>query len=263
LRRSTELWFSNDSLVLQAEEELFRVSASILTARSRAFRDMVSLPQSGEEDKLDGVPVVRLHDAAADLWVFLLAIFDSSFSMPSPEWIDIHVVLGIVRLAHKYDVEYLFRRGLEHLTCTFPSHLAQYHDTVLVGRGAIKYRSPHSSVVNVPALLEVIKLATEVSAAWILPVAYYNVCVYGVPSILDLGGVHWSNLHPEQQRKCLVAHIELVGGMLAAHDFFRTQPEGCLHPRPCAELLANEAVELLRRVGEGDIDVLWYWTDDG
>ncbi|KAJ6457573.1 hypothetical protein DFH09DRAFT_1349558 [Mycena vulgaris] len=36
--------------------------------------------------------------------------------MPPPERSDIHVVLGIVRLAHKYDMEYLFRRALQHLT---------------------------------------------------------------------------------------------------------------------------------------------------
>lgn len=77
--RVDDLWFSNDTLVIKAQKKVFRVTKSILAARSSVFRDMVAFPQptSDQTNVVDGSPVVTLHDAAADVEVFLRAIFDS------------------------------------------------------------------------------------------------------------------------------------------------------------------------------------------
>ncbi|KAJ6461515.1 hypothetical protein C8R47DRAFT_1225882 [Mycena vitilis] len=96
-----DLWFKPDS------------------ARSTVSYDMVAFPQpaDGETELVDGSPVVRLYDPDPDVEVFWRAIFDSSLSyfMPSPEPVELSVVLGIFRLSHRYDVQYLFRRALHHL----------------------------------------------------------------------------------------------------------------------------------------------------
>ncbi|KAJ6523160.1 hypothetical protein B0H19DRAFT_854030, partial [Mycena capillaripes] len=111
------LWFSNDTLVLRAENSIFRVSKSMLAARSSVFQNMFEFPPpaSGGDQVMDGSPVVRLHDSAADVEAFLRAIFDSSYFMPPPAPVDDVVVLGILRLSHKYGVNYLHKRAILHL----------------------------------------------------------------------------------------------------------------------------------------------------
>ncbi|KAJ7122284.1 hypothetical protein C8R44DRAFT_671214 [Mycena epipterygia] len=250
LRRANDLWFSNDTLVLQAEDMVFRVSKSILTARSSVFRDMTAFPQSatGGEETIEGSPVVRLHDSAADVEVFLRAIFDSSYFMPRPEKVDIHVVLGIVRLAHKYDVEYLFRRGLQHLASTYPSQLDDY-------------ASPEAPSTAVH--LKVIKVATEVGTQWILPAAYYWACDKGVADILDNGGVPWTELSSDQQRKCLISNTFLVGGMLSVHQCFRrdNNPADCTNLELCRDNRQRLHEFVLSKVGGGLISVLTPWAE--
>ncbi|KAJ6516961.1 hypothetical protein DFH09DRAFT_940661 [Mycena vulgaris] len=107
--RVDDLWFSDDTLVIRSEKKVFRVTKSILCARSSVFRDMVafSQPPSDQTNTIDGRPVVVLHDSAADVEVFLRAIFDSSYFMPPTTPVQLDVVLGIFRLAHKYDIDYL------------------------------------------------------------------------------------------------------------------------------------------------------------
>ncbi|KAJ7631381.1 hypothetical protein DFH06DRAFT_1337791 [Mycena polygramma] len=103
IRRAEDFWFSNDLFVLHAENTIWPLAAF----------------QQSEMEMVDGSPVVRLHDAAAHVEVFLRAIFDSSYFMPPPTKVELQEVLGILRLAHKYDVNYLFRRALQHLSTAY------------------------------------------------------------------------------------------------------------------------------------------------
>ncbi|KAJ7089924.1 hypothetical protein C8R44DRAFT_544227, partial [Mycena epipterygia] len=163
--RVEDLWFSSDTLVIRAEKRLFRVSKALLAARSTVFRDMVAFPQSasGGTELIDGSPVVTLHDSAADVEVLLRAIFDSSYFMPPPERARLEDVLGILRLSHKYDIQYLHRRALNHLSgLYFPPSVQAYRspraDHIVYGPGHLP-------------LLSLINAATEVGALWLLPVA--------------------------------------------------------------------------------------------
>ncbi|KAJ7041385.1 hypothetical protein C8F04DRAFT_947219 [Mycena alexandri] len=80
LSQVPDLWFPRDApITIRADDKLFQVSRGILVARSAVFRDMFSMPQptSDGTERLDGCPVVRLHDSAEDVEVFLRAIYDS------------------------------------------------------------------------------------------------------------------------------------------------------------------------------------------
>ncbi|KAJ7453323.1 hypothetical protein B0H11DRAFT_2201039 [Mycena galericulata] len=81
-------------------------SASILAAQSSVFHDMFACPQpeDGEAEILGGSPVVPLPDAAAELEVYFM-----------PVSVDFDAVLGILRLAHKYGVQYLHVRAFQQL----------------------------------------------------------------------------------------------------------------------------------------------------
>ncbi|KAJ7438811.1 hypothetical protein B0H11DRAFT_573474 [Mycena galericulata] len=183
--------------------------------------------------------------------------------MPPPADVDLADLLGILRLAN---VEYLFRRALHHLATWYSHRLKNYYrrGTILTHRlddsGTIVYTDSNTTATH----LEVIKVATEVGALWILPVAYYRLCSTGVAAILDSGGAHWKNLSPQQQRICLVSHAPLVGGMLAVHEFFRMRrPSACVHAEKC-QLVWDVAVDLLLgEVSLGTTSVLDFWHGDG
>ncbi|KAJ6475997.1 hypothetical protein C8R47DRAFT_985513, partial [Mycena vitilis] len=164
-------------LVLKAENNIFRVTKSILAARSSVFRDMVAFPQppGDEAEIIDGCPVVQLHDFAADVDVFLRAIFDSSYFMPPPEPVELHVLLGILRLSHKYDVRYLLLRAIKHLGVRF---LPTAVDQVRLSRQCDHIQYPDDNQSPCTGLTSIIIAATAVGALWLLPFAYYEASIY-------------------------------------------------------------------------------------
>ncbi|KAJ7112038.1 hypothetical protein C8R43DRAFT_903739, partial [Mycena crocata] len=99
---------------------------------------------------------VLLHDSAADVEVFLRAIFDSSFFMPPPELIQLDFLLSILRLSHKYNVQYIHRRALKHLVL---SNFAVSVNTFKTDKKDIIY-----SVPDIQSRLTIVKAAKEVGA---------------------------------------------------------------------------------------------------
>lgn len=89
--RHKELWFTDGSVVLRAENVLFRVHMSQLSRRSLLFRDMFALPQGpcGDADKsIEGCPVIELHDSPEDLSNLLIALYDGPYVYSSKALID-------------------------------------------------------------------------------------------------------------------------------------------------------------------------------
>ena len=79
--KSLDIWYADGSVILVAEKTGFRVHTSILASACEVFRDMTAIPQPTGDDgseTCEGCPVLRLHDAAADLHHFLKAIYDFS-----------------------------------------------------------------------------------------------------------------------------------------------------------------------------------------
>ena len=76
--KSTDVWFADGNLVLQAENTLFKVYEGLLTRESPFFRDMFSLPQpdaSTSGDTYDGCRLVKVYDSVSHMRIFLSAIF--------------------------------------------------------------------------------------------------------------------------------------------------------------------------------------------
>ncbi|KAJ6496242.1 hypothetical protein C8R45DRAFT_866176 [Mycena sanguinolenta] len=169
LQQAEGLWFSNDSLVvLSAGDKIFRVPKSILAARSSVFQAMFEFPQpaAGADEvsnMIDGSPVVRLHDDPGEVDAFLRAIFDSSYFMPPPNEVEFFELSGILRLSHKYDVSYLYKRAISHLETLYPI------DLVAVGEDTTILDFEWDTELRA---LEVIH---EVGAIWLLPFAYHSI----------------------------------------------------------------------------------------
>jgi hypothetical protein len=77
--RSAAVWYADGTLVIRAENTLFRVYRGILASQSDIFNDMLSVPQPlavADTETFDGCVVVRVHDAAVDMERFLRTILD-------------------------------------------------------------------------------------------------------------------------------------------------------------------------------------------
>ncbi|KAJ7476716.1 hypothetical protein FB451DRAFT_1366346 [Mycena latifolia] len=259
LKRVEDLWFPDSNLILRAENTLFRVHSSILAARSSVFRDMVAFPQPErqDEDSFGGAPVVRLHDSAAEVEAFLRAIFDSSFFMPPPSPTDFATVIGVMRLAHKYDVQYLFRRALSHLDSMYPATLAEFLD-VNLGNAPHHVDFPMGIVPDLITL----RVASALDALWFLPTAYYNVCRFPAPDLLA-AGEPWTALGAEVQQLCLASQVQLLRATALTHAFLGNLPIGsCSSPKHCAEMVSDARATLLEwaDVETHDLDPLKEWV---
>ncbi|KAJ7473854.1 hypothetical protein B0H11DRAFT_1675936, partial [Mycena galericulata] len=246
------LWFQTDALVvLRAEDRIFRVSQSILAARSPVFQAMFEFPQPAAEgdEFMDGSHVIRLHDAAADVEPFLRAIFDSSYFMPPPAEAEFHAVLGILRLSHKYDVEYLHKRALLHLETVYPITVSRYFK--------LNYRE---SIIALD--LKAISVLQEVGATWLLPAAFYIVGTCPTKTILAAGDA-WHKLFEDTKQTCLRMEAHNVRATYKMLRFLApSSHESCLFPETCDSTrrdMSNDSV-FCRGGWETDQEPLSEWA---
>ncbi|KAJ7153887.1 hypothetical protein C8R43DRAFT_1126562 [Mycena crocata] len=232
--RVAELWFEDASLVFQAEDSLFRVYSGILAAQSSVFRDMLGFPQPDpmEEDLVDGCVRIVLHDKAADVTSFFRAIFDSNFFVP-PFAPTLETLSGILRLSTKYDVDYLRRRCLRHLSDIYPTSLKDW-DLLGYSRDIINFRAPP----KVYPVFQILDLLKEVHAAWLIPAIMYLGCSNPIQRIVDgveLGGT--PEMTPEK-RAILIAYPEQAVAVESVLRFLKQRFPECQTPAKCnTELL--------------------------
>ncbi|KAJ7119184.1 hypothetical protein C8R44DRAFT_878683 [Mycena epipterygia] len=231
LNRVDELWFSDSGLVVQAENSLFRVSGAVLAARSPVFKDMLSFPQPPDSETIEGCPVVKLPDSAADITRFFRAIFDSSFFETYPTEIDTETVLSILHLSNKYVVNYLQRRALVHLSSRYSTTLSGYTQsftaTSLSDEGADI--SPHVATIYI---------ARKVNALWILPAAFYLIAQAddeAIDKILDC--VPYANesaaLSGDDRITFLRSSLQITRGSNELMSFLTETITGCTAGQNC------------------------------
>ncbi|KAJ6573210.1 hypothetical protein DFH09DRAFT_1459685 [Mycena vulgaris] len=166
------------------------------------------LPASKGAELIDGSPVATLHDSAANVEVLLGAIFDSS-----PEPISIDPLLGILRLSPKYDIQYLHRRSLQHLSAQYFAASVDEYLSLPQGHFLIPGDFTFS-------LLSVIKAVTEVGALWLLSIMDYTATASSTRekllATIELGApaaiVH----------RCMLSYTDLVLGGSVAFSFLCT-----------------------------------------
>ncbi|KAK7017611.1 BTB domain-containing protein [Favolaschia claudopus] len=246
-----DLWFATDMIVIRAEDKAFRVPAGILAARSSVFRDMISLPPPTNDaiENMDGIPIVHLHDSADDVAAFLRAIYDSRYAfacyhglfLPAPAPIDFSVVLGILRLSHKYDVQYLYRRSLEHLRVDgWYAENYDEDDTAHLLNGLSNWD------YNPLIPLQVICDAGAVGALWLLPIAYYCLSASSGEDLLPL--LDGKFAHPVG--KALAARGHMVRVALATHRFAMPDDSSCYAPSTCDTARSMVLAQRLDEVSE-------------
>ncbi|KAJ7764718.1 hypothetical protein B0H16DRAFT_1717950 [Mycena metata] len=239
--RVEKLWFRDGTLVLTADNVLFRVYGGLLAQESLIFEDMLRIPQPPDAETVEGCPVVHLPDNGRDVEYFLKALFDYKFfpAFPSPTTFDI--IAGILRLSKKYEVDSLHRRALVHFASGFPMTAAEY--------------PPSPSWTMVGQALHSLVLARELALDWVLPAAFYRVCAHtSIDEILN--GIHVGHSRVELDSRdkllCLEQIVHFRGPASAAIVNFLWEPEkidGCQSNRCRSERLGQ------RKIAEG-------WRDD-
>ncbi|KAJ6562964.1 hypothetical protein B0H10DRAFT_1132062 [Mycena sp. CBHHK59/15] len=146
--------------------------------------------------------------------------------MPPPEPVELQAVLGILRLARKYDVPYLYRRALRHLAVPYSnSSFGDYQNPVLLESHIV------SDLRHSLRALTIIMTATEVGELWLLPIVHYLASAYTSDELL------WTIPRgPDEQivQRCIAAHVDLVRGTGAANSFLAVESgPSCTLPQHC------------------------------
>ncbi|KAJ7456117.1 hypothetical protein FB451DRAFT_1512487 [Mycena latifolia] len=230
LTRAEGLWFEDCGLIIQAQDTLFRVSRDFLAARSPVFGDMLSLPPPNDAEMMEGCPFVHLPDSAADITAFLKALLYSEFFEPFPAPTSFEIIASVLRMSHKYEIDVLRKRALIHLSSIHPTTLGEWESTY--------YESwpwfPDSDY----KFLDVVLLARQTSASWILPTAFYRICAHvGEDSIIN--GYSSLELRPVDKLACMAAirYLETTGAKKIL-DFLvkplQTRECSSLNPELCS-----------------------------
>ncbi|KAK7027751.1 hypothetical protein R3P38DRAFT_2623574 [Favolaschia claudopus] len=206
LKRAEDLWFADCGLIIRAENTLFRVSRDFLAIQSPVFADMLSLPPPLPSHLLDGCPFVRLPDPADHIARFLKAMIYPNFFERYPAPTSFETLDAVLRMSHKYDVEWLRKRAVVHLSTAFPTTLSDY-ETVTTSSWVESLAENGGA-----AYLHLLTLARDLLIHWILPM------VLACPTHFDafLGpkrGVKYQNFRKSHCPKALLPKIRLVRGV--------------------------------------------------
>ncbi|KAJ3528883.1 hypothetical protein NMY22_g9226 [Coprinellus aureogranulatus] len=168
--KSTEFWFEDGSIVLQAGNVQLKVYRELLARRSPVFASLFQQPPLPNEATVDGCRVVQLQDAFEDLIHAFRVMYGDSYN--SNEVISFEVISALIRFGKKYAVPTLMNEGLKRLKREFPTTLDAFD--------ALDPRSyTHFEFEEGPdyiqASLLIIKLAHECNIQSILPAVYLEV----------------------------------------------------------------------------------------
>lgn len=76
--RHSELWYDDGTIVIKAENTLFRVYRGQLVKKSEILRELLSAPGLKADEEIEGCPVVELHDSAFEMEHLLYTILSGS-----------------------------------------------------------------------------------------------------------------------------------------------------------------------------------------
>ncbi|KAJ3528886.1 hypothetical protein NMY22_g9230 [Coprinellus aureogranulatus] len=124
------------------------------------------------EPKVDGCPVVELHDSAEDLENALLALYGDPAHIGTMAKPCFSSLAAMIRIGKKYEIHYLRDEGLARLKREFPATL-QVYDRKPNGWANFAFRSAaYGNISTIDALFHIINLAHECRIQTILPALY-------------------------------------------------------------------------------------------
>ncbi|KAJ7125106.1 hypothetical protein C8R44DRAFT_669154 [Mycena epipterygia] len=236
--KRSDIWHSDGSVVLQAEDTQFRVHWSVLALHSSFFRDMQSLPQPPEQPSVDGCPVVQLQDNVADVNYLLKALYTPTFL--AQEKLPLPAIAALICLGRKYDFRDMLDSAVARLTFENPTTLEKYdalirHD----GKYATTRIADHAGILH-----DILTLARENNILSVLPCAYYRTSLYHTQETLFDGiprrDGSLAALAPIDQRRCVLGRTKLLKAQVEPGypcEWLHSWPDdGCADIKLCGEI---------------------------
>ncbi|KAF8644398.1 hypothetical protein AX16_008459 [Volvariella volvacea WC 439] len=224
----SQIWYSDGSVILQAESLRFRVHASLLSHQSRVLANMFVNGSPNVETTLEQCPVVFLTDRAQDVEYLLRAIYDPS-TKSKREFAEIAAWL---RLGRKYEMKEIYQRALRILTAEFPNTLEKWDRRVV----HIKYHPSN--------YIDCINLCRELNIFSPIPIAFYS-WLHHLHETKDLENIFFgvprpdgtiAILSPEDQHLSVTAFDKLLFTQWIAFGWLNNEPLGCFSPQKCERL---------------------------
>ncbi|KAI5896285.1 uncharacterized protein SCHCODRAFT_02187853 [Schizophyllum commune H4-8] len=122
----SRVWFKDGNIVLQAQRVQFRFYQGLLATYSPFFRDVFEVPQPADgADAVEGCPVMRLQESAADVEYMLNFILEPKSSKQTP---SVANVIAGLQMGQKYLIAALWDDAVERLRYEFPDRLEVYQE---------------------------------------------------------------------------------------------------------------------------------------
>ncbi|KZT72335.1 hypothetical protein DAEQUDRAFT_31522 [Daedalea quercina L-15889] len=213
--RDEEIWFADGNVVLVTQRRAFKVYQGLLAHASEVFRDLFTIPQPASAETFDGCPVVRLSDHPEDLRHLLRVVFYGQRYYSSEVRLEFAVVAALVRLSHKYQLDYLRDAYLARVKTCFSTDFDTWRTTSRDhGSPVMKLRNEDAvTVVNIARLTRIDSM---------LPSALYR-CIQMDPKRLlrlSLDGIS-EHLSLEDILKCIRGGQLLLQKIVASNmDIF-------------------------------------------
>lgn len=243
----SDIWFSDGSIVLEAEGTQFKVHQSLLARHSQVFAGMFTIPTPEDQPLVDRCPVVLLHDSKEDVRHMLLAVYDRSYAADITKPIPYVVVRAMIRMGRKYEIEHLRDEGVGRIKRKLPGTREETAKWLLDPTGTLTF------VLERPAMLNmIINCARECDIQTVLPMAYLlcalspmNDLLYGPQTHPEDPGSRSERLSEDALRICIAGREKVITGYGEVFQFadspWARNPD-CKNPTACREwalLLSN------------------------
>ncbi|TDL15828.1 hypothetical protein BD410DRAFT_85521 [Rickenella mellea] len=256
--RHDTLYLPTGDVVLSARSTLedhglmlFRVHKFMMAHHSSIFKDMFALPTAVEDcnESYDGAHLVHMPDSAEDLESLLSVLYDPT-RLPHKCQEFEFVVLGVLKLAIKYEIEPIRKHIITQVNAAWPSTLEEW-DALQKRSEFIEELREESGILCTDALLPEPVLCIEIARlvpqdVHISPVAFYQLSRTSPHDNWDHAGTgenafrsaRWDNLrhsdylrllrgretvcnslaHLEAQMRYLAESCQSISSCLSAYD---------------------------------------------
>lgn len=203
--RCVDLWLADGSIILQADNIMFKVYSGLLARHSPFFRTLFTLPQpTTDVEEYDGVPVVQMQDGANELRWLLLAEHDTSSSLINTNT-KIKILLSLLHLSTKYEVPHTRKAVVSVLESLFPPKLADWIETLDHTVKLVAVQTD-KTVWEV----DIANAARANSVPQILPHVLFICLTHGLGRVLDGFQYNVAHLSPENRRAAVLAFPALL-----------------------------------------------------
>ncbi|KAF8802134.1 hypothetical protein BYT27DRAFT_7244823 [Phlegmacium glaucopus] len=236
ITRSSNFWFEDGNIVLQAEHTQFRIHRSFLSMHSPIFRDMFACSKPENGPTIDGCPLIHLPETSECLNNFVKLLYDSMKTYNRSGLVSLSVLKTMLHFGRKYGIRKLRQEAVYCLTLEFPSTLQRWscHTFGNVIDGADDNPST--------LLFEILYLAYEYSIPLIVPVLYLRICLcYDAKEIAEAfqSIEKKSPLINKLLINCLLGREDLHRSVssltLASLHGDKSSPDGCKTTQQCRE----------------------------